>query len=76
MMLAAGLDLGSVNTKLVVLADGVPVFRQAVPSRFDSLTAGTSLLDGFVAQQGAPERITITGYGRVSFPGHRKRPTG
>lgn len=67
-MFAAGLDLGSVNTKLVVLADGIPIFKEIVPSRFDSLAVGTKLLDNFAVKWGTPDKIVVTGYGRVSFP--------
>ncbi|MGC7871216.1 acyl-CoA dehydratase activase [Desulfosporosinus sp. SYSU MS00001] len=68
-MKQAGLDLGSVNTKLVVLEDGKRVYQQIIPSRFDSVQAGIALLKTYVAKEGKkPEKLVVTGYGRVNFP--------
>jgi len=64
-----GLDLGSVNTKLVVLENGEQVYSQVVPSRFDSVQAGITLLKGYSEEHGEkPEKLVVTGYGRVNFP--------
>ncbi|AFM39317.1 CoA-substrate-specific enzyme activase, putative [Desulfosporosinus acidiphilus SJ4] len=68
-MKQAGLDLGSVNTKLVVLENGEQIYRQVIPSRFDSVQAGIILLKSYVEEQGEkPEKLVVTGYGRVNFP--------
>ncbi len=68
-MKQAGLDLGSVNTKLVVLQNGERVYSQVVPSRFDSVQAGLTLLKSYVAENGEkPKKLVVTGYGRVNFP--------
>ena len=68
-MRQAGLDLGSVNTKLVVLENGERVFSQVLPSRFDSVQAGITLLKGYAEKHGEkPEKLVVTGYGRVNFP--------
>jgi len=68
-MKQAGLDLGSVNTKLVVLEDGEWVYSKVIPSRFDSVQAGVTLLKAYVEEHGAkPEKLVVTGYGRVNFP--------
>ncbi|SPF52721.1 putative CoA-substrate-specific enzyme activase [Candidatus Desulfosporosinus infrequens] len=68
-MKQVGLDLGSVNTKLVVLENGEQVYSQVVPSRFDSVQAGITLLKGYSEEHGEkPEKLVVTGYGRVNFP--------
>ncbi|MDR3600748.1 MAG: acyl-CoA dehydratase activase [Desulfosporosinus sp.] len=68
-MKQAGLDLGSVNTKLVVLEDGERIYSQVVPSRFDSVQAGIRLLKVYRAEYGEePKQLVVTGYGRVNFP--------
>ncbi len=68
-MRRAGLDLGSVNAKLVVLEGLEMIYRQALPSRFDSVKAGKVLLEDYLqAEGGKPEELVVTGYGRVSFP--------
>lgn len=68
-MRQAGLDLGSVNTKLVVLENGEWVYSQVVPSRFDSVQAGITLLEAYVeVHREKPEKLVVTGYGRVNFP--------
>ncbi|MHB8074560.1 acyl-CoA dehydratase activase [Desulfosporosinus fructosivorans] len=68
-MKQAGLDLGSVNTKLVVLENGERIYSQVIPSRFDSVQAGLTLLKSYVQEHGVkPEKLVVTGYGRVNFP--------
>lgn len=68
-MKQAGLDLGSVNTKLVVLENGERIYSQVIPSRFDSVQAGITLLKAYVEEHGEkPEKLVVTGYGRVNFP--------
>lgn len=68
-MKRAGLDLGSVNTKLVVLDQDKPIFSRVVPSRFDSVQAGKALLRDYEEQFGEkPAKLVVTGYGRVNFP--------
>lgn len=69
-MKVAGLDLGSVNTKLVILDNDKPVFKKAVPSRFDPVATGRELLD-LACREFEPEETVVTGYGRVSFPESR-----
>lgn len=70
-MIKVGLDLGSVNTKLVVYDGEERVYSQVVPSRFDSVGAGKGLLltwqdsDSF---NDSDYNLVVTGYGRVSFP--------
>jgi (R)-2-hydroxyacyl-CoA dehydratese activating ATPase len=68
-MKQAGLDLGSVNTKLVVLENGELFYSQVIPSRYDSVQAGIALLKSFVEEHDEkPEKLIVTGYGRVNFP--------
>jgi len=68
-MKQAGLDLGSVNTKLVVLENGKRIYNQVIPSRFDSVQAGITLLKSYVEEHGEkPKKLVVTGYGRVNFP--------
>lgn len=68
-MKRAGLDLGSVNTKLVVLDQEQQVYRKVVPSRFDSVQAGIALLKEYTEKfREKPEKLVVTGYGRVNFP--------
>ncbi|HZK55834.1 MAG TPA: acyl-CoA dehydratase activase [Desulfosporosinus sp.] len=68
-MKQAGLDLGSVNTKLVVLENGDRIYSQVIPSRFDSVKAGINLLETYAGKYGEkPEKLVVTGYGRVNFP--------
>ncbi|MDR3585906.1 MAG: acyl-CoA dehydratase activase [Desulfosporosinus sp.] len=68
-MKQAGLDLGSVNTKLVVLKNGERIYSQVVPSRFDSVQAGINLLKAYSEEhEQKPEKLVVTGYGRVNFP--------
>jgi len=68
-MKQAGLDLGSVNTKLVVLDHGEWVYSKVIPSRFDSVQAGITLLKTYVEEHGVkPEKLVVTGYGRINFP--------
>ncbi|KLU60737.1 R-phenyllactate dehydratase activator [Peptococcaceae bacterium CEB3] len=69
-MKTAGLDLGSVNTKLVILDDEEPLFKKAVPSRFDPVSVGRELLNR-AQQEYGPLATVVTGYGRVSFPQNR-----
>lgn len=68
-MMKIGLDLGSVNTKLVVW-DGERIkTRQVVPSRFDSVRAGNTLLRSWIEENPTfSYELVVTGYGRVSFP--------
>lgn len=68
-MKRAGLDLGSVNTKLVVLDQKERVFCRVTPSRFDSVQAGITLLKEYIERHGEKlEKLVVTGYGRVNFP--------
>lgn len=79
-MIKAGLDLGSVNTKLVVLDGKEKIHSQVVPSHFDSVRAGKTLLaswgEGIALSTGRDRgdlhdfahNLVVTGYGRVSFP--------
>lgn len=68
-MKQVGLDLGSVNTKLVVLENGERIYSQVIPSRFDSVQAGITLLKTYAEEHGEkPEKLVVTGYGRVNFP--------
>ncbi|TGE31544.1 acyl-CoA dehydratase activase [Desulfosporosinus sp. Sb-LF] len=68
-MRQAGLDLGSVNTKLVVLNNGERIYSRVIPSRFDSVQAGITLLKTYVEEHGEkPDKLVVTGYGRVNFP--------
>ena len=69
-MKVAGLDLGSVNTKLVILDNDKPVYKKAVPSRFDPVSTGRELLNMACREYELAETV-ITGYGRVSFPESR-----
>lgn len=70
-MIVAGLDLGSVNTKLVILdGDNKPLFKKTVPSKYDPVSVGRQLLES-VRQEYGPEEVVVTGYGRVSFPERR-----
>ncbi|RNC29380.1 MAG: 2-hydroxyisocaproyl-CoA dehydratase activator [Candidatus Dichloromethanomonas elyunquensis] len=69
-MIAAGLDIGSVNSKLVILEDDKPVFKKTVPTRFDPVSTGRELLEQ-VHREYEPQEIVVTGYGRVSFPESR-----
>lgn len=69
-MIVAGLDLGSVNTKLVVLDGDKPLFKKSVSSRFDPAAVGRELLAS-ISQECQLEEIVVTGYGRVSFPESR-----
>ena len=69
-MKVAGLDLGSVNTKLVILDNDKPIFKKTVPSRFDPVTIGRELLE-MAYREYEPEGTVVTGYGRVSFPESR-----
>lgn len=68
-MAVVGLDLGSVNAKIVALEEGQAIYKRIIPSRFDTLTAGKELINDFIQTTGKkPEEIMVTGYGRVSFP--------
>jgi predicted CoA-substrate-specific enzyme activase len=69
-MIVAGLDLGSVNTKLVVLENDQPIIKKTVSSKFDPVSVGRDLLAS-VRHAYEPEEIVVTGYGRVSFPESR-----
>lgn len=69
-MKVAGLDLGSVNTKLVILDNDKLVFKKTIPSRFDPVTTGRELLDQAYREY-EPGETVVTGYGRVSFPENR-----
>ena len=69
-MITAGLDLGSVNTKLVIMDEEEPIFKTSVPSRFDSVTVGRELLAN-ARQNYKLDEVVVTGYGRVSFPESR-----
>ncbi|NTW04982.1 MAG: CoA activase [Peptococcaceae bacterium] len=68
-MMKIGLDLGSVNTKLVAL-DGIKIREQkVVSSRYDSVSAGQELLKEWAkTNQDISYDLVVTGYGRVSFP--------
>ncbi|WP_206811026.1 acyl-CoA dehydratase activase [Paradesulfitobacterium ferrireducens] len=69
-MIVAGLDLGSVNTKMVILDGDRVVFKKAVPSRFDPVSTGRELLS-LASQEYELAETVVTGYGRVSFPESR-----
>lgn len=69
-MIVAGLDLGSVNTKLVVLEDDQPIIKKTVSTRFDPVAVGRELLAN-AQREYELEEIVVTGYGRVSFPESR-----
>lgn len=68
-MMKIGLDLGSVNTKLVAW-DGEKIREQkVVSSRYDSVSAGQALLGEWSEiNKGSLYDLVVTGYGRVSFP--------
>lgn len=68
-MMKLGLDLGSVNTKLVAWDGENIVLSKVIPSRFDSVRAGKTLLDLWREEYPEiPYELVVTGYGRVSFP--------
>lgn len=69
-MIVAGLDLGSVNTKLVILDNDQPVLKRVVPSRFDPVSTGREILKT-AGREYEPKETVVTGYGRVSFPESR-----
>jgi len=69
-MLTAGVDIGSVATKALILHDGEPAGRAVVRSGAVPQDAAEAALAGAVAEAGidrdAIERIITTGYGRRS----------
>lgn len=80
-MLVAGVDVGSVAAKAVVLdADLKTVVGRAVlPTGWNPKEAGAAALDAALAQAGAVRddllRVVGTGYGRVSLPFAQKTIT-
>ncbi|PIZ37784.1 MAG: 3-hydroxyacyl-ACP dehydratase [Armatimonadetes bacterium CG_4_10_14_0_8_um_filter_66_14] len=62
---AAGIDIGSRTTKLVVLGTGEPVVREARDTSHDPLSVCAALLEGR-----HPEALVATGYGRHLFAEH------
>ena len=52
-----------------MLENGERVYSKVIPSRFDSVLAGITLLKAYVKEYGEkPEKLVVTGYGRVNFP--------
>jgi len=72
MTLYAGIDIGSVATKVVILDSSIGghkciVFNKIIPSSYDPEATAKSLLNEATANLGKkPESILTTGYGRYS----------
>jgi len=67
-MITAGIDIGSVATKAVVLSDGKPVGKALVQTGTDPRAAAAEVLSQALAQAGLRESElprVVTGYGRV-----------
>ncbi|HSR11076.1 MAG TPA: BadF/BadG/BcrA/BcrD ATPase family protein, partial [Thermodesulfobacteriota bacterium] len=71
-MIVAGIDIGSMTTKTVVLRDSEILASVMLPTGANSRTAADRCLEAAMAQcrLRRPEiaRIVATGYGRASFP--------
>ncbi|MDX9822668.1 MAG: acyl-CoA dehydratase activase [Syntrophales bacterium] len=69
-MITAGIDIGSISTKTVLLADGEILASRVIFTGYNAEAAGKTALAEALAQTnleaGAVERIVATGYGRKS----------
>ncbi len=78
-MLVAGIDVGAKNVHVVLLRDGEPVARAAVPSGFDHEESAERGLGEAVALAGVAredvERVAATGAGRKALPFATQQPT-
>ncbi|GAV23355.1 acyl-CoA dehydratase activase [Carboxydothermus pertinax] len=60
----AGLDLGSTNTKLVIIREDGSLLFKIIPTKFEPVKAGEAIL----RETGEDiQRLVVTGYGRVAF---------
>jgi benzoyl-CoA reductase subunit D len=78
-MLVAGIDVGAKNVHVVLMKDGEPLARAAVPSGFDQeesaergLREAASLAG---VERGAIERVAATGAGRKALAFAAQQPT-
>ncbi|GBR77265.1 (R)-2-hydroxyglutaryl-CoA dehydratase activator, partial [Candidatus Termititenax persephonae] len=66
----AGVDVGSLAAKSVIIADGEIVGHGLIPSGFNSEETGKSVLQHALNSAGVPREalkyIVATGYGRIS----------
>ena len=69
-MITAGIDIGSVATKVTLLRRGEPLARGAQPTGVDPRATCKAVFESALAQAGiaadSVERIVATGYGRYS----------
>lgn len=70
MMIAVGIDLGSVAAKGVLL-NGKDIYKTVIPTGWSPRDAGRKLLNDLLQQSGLTRSqlggIVVTGYGRVAF---------
>jgi len=59
----AGLDLGSTNSKLVIIKDDGSYLFKTTPTKYEPVKAGELLLEN----TGEIRSLVVTGYGRVAF---------
>jgi predicted CoA-substrate-specific enzyme activase len=71
-MITAGIDIGSLSAKALVMQDGVIVSWNVIPTGPDGAEAGRNALDGALLGGGLSfpdiQYIISTGYGRVNIP--------
>jgi predicted CoA-substrate-specific enzyme activase len=77
-MIFAGLDIGSVSTKGILIQDA-KIYKQLIPTGWSPRGAGRSLLEDLLAQTGRTQEelqgLVVTGYGRISFDLGGKKAT-
>ena len=78
-MISAGIDVGSLTTKIVLLKDGAMMLHAIKPTGMNILQVVRSLLDEALGRLSLRfedvNRIIATGYGRISIPFAEKQVT-
>jgi predicted CoA-substrate-specific enzyme activase len=78
-MIIAGIDVGSLTTKMVILKDGTVIFHAIKGTGVNILQVVRSLFDEALGKLGLTfegvNRIIATGYGRISIPFSQKQVT-
>jgi benzoyl-CoA reductase subunit A len=71
-MITAGIDIGSLSAKALILRDGEIISWKVIPTGPDGAESGRKAIDGALAEAGLAlsdiEYIVSTGYGRVNIP--------
>ena len=76
-MVVAGIDIGSVSTKIALAVNG-KIYKVVIPTGWSPRQAGENVLAAALDQGGVdakPDFIVVTGYGRIALPTANKAVT-